>query len=267
MEMERPNPRANPSLEELMRRTLLSLLLLTAALPIAAEEISLKDGTKIVGHMTAVSGDKIEVETAYGKMQLKRSDILTIIFPENGASPISTAAPAASVKKDAPPVIEDSLRGTQYVNKTGKFTLTVPEDWKVNSNLVRSPVTVAGLSSKDEMRFLLVAQEQYTGSLESYEGIGEIQVRKTLTNYEKIMESTVTIDGKPALLISYRGVTTINNLPVQFLLAIIPSGTTFTRVTTWCVEPLFHEMQPTFEKILNSYHSTGPAAVSVSSRP
>jgi hypothetical protein len=46
--------------------TILSLSL-AVSLPAIAEEISLKDGTKIVGHMTAVSTDKIEVETSYGQ--------------------------------------------------------------------------------------------------------------------------------------------------------------------------------------------------------
>src|ERR1700752_5147294 len=63
-----------------------ALALALSSMPAVAEEISLKDGTKIVGHMTAITPDKIEVETSYGKIQLKRSDILTISFPENGAS-------------------------------------------------------------------------------------------------------------------------------------------------------------------------------------
>jgi hypothetical protein len=37
------------------------LVFLVASLPAAAEEITLKDGTKIVGHMNSLAGDKIEV--------------------------------------------------------------------------------------------------------------------------------------------------------------------------------------------------------------
>ena len=65
------------------RPLLILLLLLSSALSAAAEEFALKDGTKIVGHMIAIKGDRIEVETPYGKMLLKRSDILAIGFPEN----------------------------------------------------------------------------------------------------------------------------------------------------------------------------------------
>ena len=57
-----------------MRRVFPILWLsLAVGLPAVGEEISLKDGTKIVGHMTALSPDKVEVETSYGKMLLKRN--------------------------------------------------------------------------------------------------------------------------------------------------------------------------------------------------
>ena len=80
-----------------MQRALFTVsLFAVAAMPAAAEEIALKDGTKIVGHMSAISAEKIEVETSYGKMQLKRADVLTISFPENGAPSASTTSPAST---------------------------------------------------------------------------------------------------------------------------------------------------------------------------
>ena len=98
-----------------MQRALLTVsVLVVAAMSAAAEEIALKDGTKIVGRMSALSADKIEVETAYGKMQLKRADVLTISFPENGgpsASATPAAAPASTGKREGP-TIDDSLQGT-----------------------------------------------------------------------------------------------------------------------------------------------------------
>src|SRR5258707_10142683 len=121
-------------------------LFLVAFYPQTAEEIVLKDGTKIVGHMTGVTNDKIEIDSAYGKMVFKRTDIIAINFPENGASP----APDAAVKKDAPAPnvnVEESLRGTQYVNKTGKFALILPSGWKIDPKLGHSQAMLAWLSS------------------------------------------------------------------------------------------------------------------------
>jgi hypothetical protein len=236
-----------------MRRILLALYLCFAmVLPAAAEEFTLKDGTKIVGHMISLTGDTIEVETTYGKMQLKRSEILTINFPENKPA---AESPATAAGKGAT-TIDDSLVDTLYTNKTAKFSLTVPSDWMIKPELRSGASVVAGLSSRDSMRFLLVARENYSASLESYEGLVEIQARQHLDSYERVLESHITIDGQSALLLSYRGVSAkAGNLPIQFLVTIIPVGNTITRLSAWCVEPLFNESQPTFEKILNSYHS------------
>jgi hypothetical protein len=246
-----------------------SSLLFFAALmlPAAAEEISLKDGTKIVGHMTAVSADKIEVETSYGKVQLKRTDIVSIGFPENGGLLKSDAEPVAA-KVDATKVVDEALAGVHYTNRTGKFTLGVPSDWMIAAELRKSPDTLAALSSRDKMQYLMVIQEDYPGSLESYKEVTMLNARRALANFEELAQSPATIDGKNALLVFYRGnLQKGSNLPVEFVSAIIQSGKTYTKVTVWCVEPLFHDLQPAFEKVLNSYHSTAGQTTAAASRP
>src|SRR5260370_8937982 len=109
-------------MEAHMRRILSTLLpFLVVVLPASAEEIVLKDGTKIIGHMTGVTSDKIEVDSAYGKMVFKRTDIVTINFPENGTG----SAPVGPAKKDVP-TFQESLRGSQSTNKTAKFQPPAP---------------------------------------------------------------------------------------------------------------------------------------------
>ena len=256
-----------------MRRVFpISLLLLTASLPAAAEEIAMKDGSKVVGHMTAVTPDKIEVETPYGKLQLKRSDIVTISFPENAAGKAPDAATAATATaaaaKTEAPKIDESLQGARYLNKTGKFSLTVPQEWVINQDIRRAPETLTVLSSRDKTRFLMVMQEDYPGSLESYKELTSLSQRGKLSNFEELAVSNVTIDGKAAMLVFYRGTTAKGSLPLAFASAIIGSGNTYTKMTVWCVEPLFHDMQPTFEKMLMSYRSTGAmTAAGSSSKP
>jgi hypothetical protein len=249
-----------------MRRVFPILWLsLAVGLPAVAEEISLKDGTKIVGHMTALSPDKVEVETAYGKMQLKRNDIVTINFPENSPNSGPESAPA---KTDSPKVVDESIQGARYLNKTGKFSLTLPQEWVINPDIRRAPETLTVLSSRDKMRFLLVMQEEYPGSLDSYKDVTMLAARGNFSTFEETEESKVTIDGKSALLVFYRGVPKKGGLPLAFVSAIMPSGNTYTKMTAWCVEPLFRDVQPTFEKILTSYRSTGAmTAAAPSSRP
>jgi len=242
-----------------------ALFLAASSLPIAAEEISLKDGTKIVGHMTAITPDKIEVETSYGKVQLKRSDILSIAFPENGAQ--ADANQASPAKADAPKM-DESVNGLQYINRTAKFTLALPPDWMIATDLHRGPETLAALSSRDKMRFFVAMQEQYPGSLESYKELTMLNARRTLSNFEELAVSQATIDGKPALVVFYRGTLQKgSNLPIEFVSAIMASGKTYTKLTAWCVEPLFHDMQPAFEKMLNSYRTSGGQSTAAVSNP
>jgi hypothetical protein len=232
------------------------------------EEISLKDGTKLVGHMTSVTPDKIEVETSYGKIQVKRSDILTISFPENGAppQPSATATDPAAAKPPLPK-IDESLNGLIYTNRTGRFTLTLPPDWAIAPELRKSPDTLAALSSKDKMRFLLTVQEQYPGSIDSYKDMVVLNARRNLDSFEELNQTPVTIDGKSSLLVYYRGTLRGSKLPVQFVSAIIPSGNVYTKVSVWCIEPLFRDMQPAFEKTLTSYRSMGGQTTASAAKP
>lgn len=240
------------------------LLLCAASLPAVAEEISLKDGTKIVGHMTALTADKVEVETAYGKLQLKRSDIVTISFPQNAPS---KAPESIAAKADAPKV-DESLQGARYVNRTGKFSLTVPQEWIIDPNIRRAPGTFTVLSSRDKMSFLMVMQEEYPGSLDSYKEVSMLTASRNLSSFEELAQSKVTIDGKAGLFVFSRGTPQKGGLPMAFLSAFIASGSTYTKMTVWCVEPLFHDLQPTFEKMLMSYRSTGAITAGVpSSKP
>jgi hypothetical protein len=84
-----------------------------------------------------------------------------------------------------------------------------------------------------------------------------------LSNFEERSQSSVTIDGKRAILAHYRGnIPVPPNTSVEFVTAFISrSDNNFTKVTAWCAESLFHDMQPEFEKLVTSYHSSPRLAV------
>jgi hypothetical protein len=248
-----------------MRRTILLLgFLLAALVPSSAEEIVLKDGTKIVGHMVAIKGDKIEIQTPYGKMQIRRADIVAINFPENEGTAVSGSSSGATKAK----LVDEALTGTQYVNRTGHFTLTVPIEWKINAEVRANSDSLAALSSRDDMRFVVVQHEPFSGSLESYKGLVEVQSRRNLSGYEKLSESNVSIDGRPGVLLTFRGVNPqAQNLPIQFVTAIAAFDGEYVHAVAWCVEPLFNESQRTLENILLSYKRVSDKPTSASPTP
>ena len=243
-----------------MRRLgLESVFCLAALLPSApllvANEITLKGGTKFVGRVTSITFEKVEVETSDGRIQSKSTDPESVHFRES----LSTQSTEANTVKADLPKIDESLHGTEYVNRTGKFSLTLPPaDWIINADLRQRPVTLAGLSSSDKTRFAIVEQKEYPGSLASFKELTMAAVRITLSNFEELSQSSVTIDGKRAILAHYRGnIPVPPNTSVEFVTAFISrSDNNFTKVTAWCAEPLFHDMQPAFEKLVTSYRSS-----------
>jgi len=120
---------------------------------------------------------------------------------------------------------------------------------------------LAGLSSSDKTRFAIVDQGEYPGSLASYKELTMAAARITFSNFEELSQSSVTIDGKRAILAHYRGnIPVPPNSSVEFVTAFISrADNDFTKVTAWCEEPLFHDMQPAFEKLVTSYRSSTPS--------
>jgi len=196
-------------------------------------------------------------ETSLAITQFKSTD------PESGrlrADRSTQSTEASRVKGDLPKV-DESLSGTEYVNRTGKFALTVPAQWIINPDLRHRPDTLAGLSSSDKTRFAVVVQTEYPGSLDSYKELAMAATKITLNNFEELSRSSTTIDGREAIVVLYRGsLPAPANSSVEFVTAFIRrSEHNFAKITAWCAEPLFRDMQPSLEKLVTSYRSSNPS--------
>src|SRR5580704_1391968 len=102
------------------RMSLVLALVLTFCWSLRAEEIQLKDGTKITGKIISLSGDTFQIKTAYGEIQVPRSEVLSITFPEN--------QPKDSSQTEPP--VEESIQDGTYTNRTENFQIMVPKGWK-----------------------------------------------------------------------------------------------------------------------------------------
>jgi hypothetical protein len=228
---------------------ILSIVLL--CLPLRAEEIQLKDGTKISGKLTGVSGDKFQVKTAYGDIQVPRDQVVSINFPEN--QPKKENAEGVQAAK---PPIDESLDGTAYTNRTEKFQTKVPKGWQLAPELGNQPDIVAALKSPDEIYFFFVTPEKFTGTLGTYKVLVETQYQSKFKDYEKISESQVQLDGKSGIRLIWRGKNTAaNDARMKSLVYIVPYENRMVRLTFLTLEPLFDEGLPVFEKIAASYQT------------
>jgi hypothetical protein len=225
------------------------LLLLLLGNPLKGEVIQLKNGNTITGKLTAINGDTFQVKTEYGDIQVPRSDVVSITFPEN--EPKKADASAAT------PSIDESLDGTTYVNRSYHFQATMPQGWKLNSELRRqAPAAVASLASGDQALFFMVTEETFTGNLNTYTVMAETQFMANFVDYEKLGESQVTLDGKAGTQITFRGKPKNNPVMLKFVVDILPYDGRMARLTFTTLEPLFNDALPVFSKIAGSYHST-----------
>jgi hypothetical protein len=154
-----------------------------ASASIWAEDIQLKNGTKITGKLTGISGDNFQVQTAYGDMKVPRSDVLTITFPENQTSKSNEKA------DDALAQVDESLEGTTYLNRTSNFAATVPEGWVLSPDLRKANDIVAALKSADATLFFLVTQETYAGKLSTYQVLVETEVQGKFKASSRIIKN------------------------------------------------------------------------------
>lgn len=235
-----------------MRKSRWVLLLFLAVVSawLSAEELLLKDGTKITGKLAGISGDTFEVKTAYGEIKVPRSDVVSISFPENQPK-------NASGDATVPPV-EESLTGTTYTNRTGSFQTTVPSGWLLAPEMRQAAEVVAALKSPDDTLFFLVTPEPFAGTLATYKVLAETQYKGKFSEYEKVSESEADVDGYHGIRFVFQGkpdkVTSM-----KCLVYMVPYEGRMVRLSFLTLEPLYNDAVPVFEKIVASYHSTGAA--------
>jgi small nuclear ribonucleoprotein (snRNP)-like protein len=215
-------------------------------LPLRAEVIQLKNGNTITGKLTAVNGYTFEVKTDYGEIQVPRSDVVTITFPENQAKKEDASTEA--------PSIDESLDGTTYTNRSYHFQATVPQGWTLKPELRRQ--APAAVASGDQALFFMVTEEPFSGNLNTYKVMVETQFMTNFMDCEKLSESEVTLDGKAGTQIIFHGKPKNNPVMLKFVVDILPYDGRTARLTFTTLEPLFNDGLPIFNKIATSYHST-----------
>jgi hypothetical protein len=222
-------------------------LLVAAAL--LAEEIQLKDGSKITGKIVGVSGETFQVKTNYGDINVPRSEVVSITFPEN-------APKTAASNADTPPPVDEDLKGNIYTNHTAGFQVGVPSGWKISPDLRASKDVVAALDSADDTLFFMVTPEKFSGTLATYKVLTENQYQKNFAGYVNDGESEAELDGRKGIRIICHGTAKSNNADLKFLVYILPYEGRMVRLSFFTLPPLFNDGLPAFEKIAASYRST-----------
>lgn len=233
--------------EARLRKSILNIvLLLLAAIGIAgAEEIQLKDGTKITGTITGVTADKFQVKTAYGDIQIPRTDIVTISFPGNAPKDATPEVPA----------IDQSLEGHKYTNRTEGFQITVPDNWVMAPEMLSHDIHGA-LKSRDETLFFFYTPEKFDGTINTYLVVAESALQGKFKDFEKLSQTEVTLDGQKVTRVVWHGKNaTAHDTPIKALVYVIPYEGKMVRLSFLTLEQLFNDALPSFEKMAATFHA------------
>jgi hypothetical protein len=227
-----------------VRRSRLLLAAFLLCLPqVFAEEIQLKDGTKIAGTVTGFHKDAFQIKTAYGSINVPRANVVSITFPEN--QPAAAAGPAP---------IAESLSGTNYINRTAGFQLSTPAGWQIAPELRKNKDNVAALKSADSTLYMIVTSESFAGNLATFKILAETEYKSRFVEYQKISESEAQVDGRPGVRLVFHGQLDKATM-LTWSVYIVPYEGRMVRVTFCTLEPLFNDALPVFEKMAASYHS------------
>ncbi|HKZ51680.1 MAG TPA: hypothetical protein VJ085_00215 [Candidatus Acidoferrales bacterium] len=185
------------------------------ALPAAAEEFYLKDGSKIVGKIVAYETDSFRVETSFGFAVIYKDRIERIVFAEparkeatpaagSGAvTPTDSGPRSASTTPPVPPLpdfIIEHVSATEYVNETYHFQMFKPPTWRSYPEMVKPQTPlVAALGTPDETTLLLIGHEIFNGSLAEYARLAERSLERLYENYQREGEQSKQVAGMPAI--------------------------------------------------------------------
>jgi hypothetical protein len=178
-----------------------------------------------------------------------------------GGLPASQGEASKSGPKN---LVNQTLSGTLYTNGATRFTLTVPEGWRANDNLVEPHSGVGALTAPDGEANLLIQLMLTTDSPKAFAEKIDAQGDRLFSGYHKISESKVNVAGRDCEVLTLKFVEhrTVAGVevesPMVSRLVFVPKEFGFLIFKFVTLESLFDKKLPTFEKIIGSYRSTEP---------
>ena len=184
------------------------------------------------------------------------------------SKPESSSSHADAEKSATKTLVNQKLSGTSYTNGASRFTLTVPEGWKANDNLVDPTIGIGALTAPDGEANLVIQLKLTSDSPKALAKKIEAQGNSLFPGYHKVSESKLSVGGKDceALTLKYTQHRTVNGVAVEVPMAaklvLMPKEYGFLVFEFVTLESIFDQRLPTFDKIMSSFRSTEAEGVS-----
>ncbi len=189
-----------------------------------ADELKLKDGTKVVGKIVGFEGESFKVETSYGFALVRRDKVASISIVDENKTEAAKAEPAKSeAAKPAPstqtqraaapptpppvePVNRETVEGTSYINHTYGFQMYKPPSWRVIEGAQRLlPSAIVAMGTNDESTLLVLGRTRQAVALDAHVAATDRQLRQVYGNYRVLSDQRTVVAGMPAVERRFRG--------------------------------------------------------------
>jgi hypothetical protein len=191
--------------------------------------------------------------------------------PESAAASARTkpVAAAAPPKPPAPPVsrpldvplpakIEEHLEGTNYINDTFQFAMYKPPGWKIHEGVSRETGrAIVAIGSEDERTLLFVDRQVWSGKPDLKSDATQANLRRTYEDYQLLDQSTLQLDGRPAVRRDFTGV--LDGAEWHGVSVHLAQGNTAFGIIGLTSSELFQFQQAVLNKIIRSFHFQGSA--------
>lgn len=224
----------------------LAVMAVLPAGPLAADDLTLKDGKKISGTIVGFENGMFRLETEYGFVLVQKDKVSSIKItgvaakdapqksgapagettgsasstgppPSSAAVPSSPGLPAAAPKPPPlsrvlnvplPAHIDEHEEGNAYINDTFHFSMFKPPGWKIfKEGPPQGRISaVVALASEDEQTLLFVDRQVWSGAPDLKNDGVETNIRNLLEDYQKLSESAADVSGSPAIRHNFSGV-------------------------------------------------------------
>jgi hypothetical protein len=180
------------------------------------------------------------------------------------AKPVAVAAPP---KLPPPPVsrplevplpakIEEHLEGTSYINDTFQFAMYKPPGWKIHEGVSRETGrAIVAIGSQDERTVLFVDRQVWSGKPDLKSDATQANLRSTYEDYRLLGQSTLQLDGRPALRRDFTGV--LDGAEWHGVSVHLARGDTAFGIIGLTSSEMFQFQQAVLDKIIRSFHFRG----------
>jgi hypothetical protein len=177
---------------------------------------------------------------------------------QNGSAPATSQAATSPTKT----IVDQSISGGVYRSGGGHFTLTVPEGWTTNDDIVEPKFGVGGLGSPDNEAQLLIQQMPTQETPAIFAKKFDADGGRLFQGYRKISESKLSVAGRNCEVLTLAYIQhrmadgAAVEMPTVSMMVVMPGNHSLLVFNFVTLETLLDKEAPIFENILQSFHST-----------